>query len=420
MPQYKLTAWVLGVCVCAPAFAASQQESKGFIEDSHLDLFLRNAYINRDKKHGKEDQIEWGQGATATFSSGFTQGAIGVGVDAFGIYGIRLDGGRGHSGGAGIDFFKQGDSGAAANDLARAGAAVKFRYSNTVLAYGDQMPTLPLLNSDQSRLLSESYTGTFITSEEIEGLVLHAGRFTSQARKSAEGRDSGRLKRIDVLGGRYQFNKAFAGSLYATDVKDVLKRQYLGLNYSHAFDDTRSLALDFNGYRTQQDKKHDGHGHNRIWSLAATFVQGAHSFTLAHQRSSGSIGYEYGWYQSEGSVGDGGSSIWLANSYWSDFNAKDENSWQLAYGLDFASLGVPGLRYNIAYVRGDNIDTGGNGRGEERELFNQVQYTVQSGAAKDLNVRLRSSLLRVSNNARSYNDDGNEVRVYIDYPVNIF
>ena len=41
------------------------------------------------------------------------------------------------------------------------------------------------------------------------------------------------------------------------------------------------------------------------------------------------IGYPYGGYRNAGGVGDGGNTILLANSYWSDFNAKDERSWQL-------------------------------------------------------------------------------------------
>jgi hypothetical protein len=44
---------------------------------------------------------------------------------------------------------------------------VKFRISNTVLKYGDQMPALPVLNYDDGRLLPESFTGTLITSKEI-------------------------------------------------------------------------------------------------------------------------------------------------------------------------------------------------------------------------------------------------------------
>ena len=182
-----------------------------------------------------------------------------------------------------------------------------------------------------------------------------------------------------------------------------------------------ALNFDFNAYRTRQDKKFDANeGRNTIWSLAATYATGPHAFTVAHQRSSGDVGYNYGFYQSEGWIGDGGSTIFLANSYWSDFNAKDEHSWQLSYAVDFAEYGVPGLSYRIAYVRGDNIDAGAASRGKEQEWFNQLSYKVQSGAAKDLSVRLRASALRVSEDARAYNSEGNEVRVFIDYPLNLF
>ena len=202
MLNKRISLIALGMLSATQAMANDQAESKGFVEDSHLNVLLRNAYIDRDKKHGNKDQMEWGQGVIGTFSSGFTQGTVGVGVDAFGLYGLRLDKGQ-YSGGQGIDFFKEGDSGNPAGDLAKAGAAVKFRLSNTVLTYGDQMPALPVLNYDNSRLLPESYTGTLITSKEIKGLELNAGRFTAESRKSAEGRDSGGLKSINVLGGSY-------------------------------------------------------------------------------------------------------------------------------------------------------------------------------------------------------------------------
>lgn len=420
----KNTLSLIALCIAAStsALADDQSAAKGFVEDSHLDVLLRNAYMNRDYKHHNKDKMEWGQGVIGTFTSGFTQGTVGVGVDAFGLYGLRLDGGKGRVGAAGIDFFKPGDSGHAQDDIARGGAAVKARFSNTVVKFGDQMPALPVLSYDDSRLLPESYTGTLITSKEIEGLELNAGHFTAEARKSAEGRDSGGLKRIDVLGGSYRFNDQFSASLYGSDVEDVLKKQYVNLNYVYPIAKDRSLTLDFNGYRTRLDKDFakDDNRTNRIWSLAATYAMGAHSFTLAHQRSSGDIGYLYGGYQSADYIGDGGTTIWLANSYWSDFNGKDENSWQVAYGLDFAEYGIPGLSYRVAYVRGDNIDAGQAGRGQEREIFNQVQYLVQEGPAKDLKLKLRGSMLRASNNVNSYVDDGNEVRVFVEYPIRVF
>ncbi|WP_434649264.1 OprD family porin [Pseudomonas sp. D1-2] len=428
MLNKRFTLIALGILSSTQAMANDQAESKGFVEDSSLKVLLRNAYISRDYKDGNRDKAEWGQAAIGTFSSGFTQGTVGVGVDAFGLYALRLDGGKGRTGAQGIDFFKKGDSGNAADDLSKFGAAVKFRVSNTVLAYGDQMPALPVLNYDNSRLLPESYTGTLITSKEIKGLELNAGRFTAESRKSAEGRDSGGLKSINVLGGSYQFTEQFKASLYASDVEDVLKKQYVNANYVFPLAKDQSLTLDFNGYRTKLDNSYVRENNvtgddNKIWSLAAIFATGPHSFTLAHQRSTGdsNLGYAYGGYQrDQNRVGDGGNTIYLANSYWSDFNAEDERSWQLGYGLDFTTFGVPGLTYNVAYVRGDNITTSTSEGGTEREIFNQFKYVVQGGPAKDLSVRLRSSFLRVSQKSSEYNVSGNELRVFVDYPINVF
>lgn len=430
MLKTRISLIALALVAATQAQANDQAASKGFVEDSSMKLLLRNAYINRDKKHATDDQIEWGQGFIANFSSGFTQGTVGVGVDAFGLYAIRLDGGKGHNGGAGVDFFKPSDSEPAnsPHNLARGGAAIKFRVSNTVLKYGDQMPSLPVLQHDDARLLPESFTGTLVTSKEIKGLELNAGRFTQEARKSAEGRDSGGLKSINVFGGSYQFTDNLTAALYTSDVEDVLKKHYLGMNYVHPISDDQSLTLDFNGYKTSIDSKYEREANltgdrNTIWSLAATYAFGPHSVTIAHQRSTGDTGYNYGWYQDRGGVGDGGSTIYLANSYWSDFNAEDERSWQIGYGLDFSAFGVPGLNYKVAYVRGDNINTHGFGEGKEREIFNQVQYVVQEGPAKDLSVKLRSSFLRTSDSVRqngTYNDDGNEVRVFVEYPISIF
>ena len=71
-------------------------------------------------------------------------------------------------------------------------------------------------------------------------------------------------------------------------------------------------------------------------------------------------------------------------------------------------------------MRGDNIKTSQTSNGKEHEWFNQVQYQVQDGVAKDLKFKVRYSVLRVSNNASDYNVSGNEVRVYVEYPFNVF
>ena len=431
MLKQRMSLIALGILSASTAMANDQAESKGFVEDSHLNIAARNAYISRDYKDHNQDKAEWGQGFIGKFESGFTQGTVGVGVDVLGQYAIRLDGGKGRSGAGGIDFFKQGDSGSAANDLAKGGAAVKARISNTVLKYGQQLPNVPVLAYDSGRLLAETYEGTSIVSKEIQGLQLDAGHFTKQGRKSAEGSDSGHLKSINYLGGSYKFTESLSAALYASDMEDVLKKQYVNVNYVLALPEKQSLTFDFNGYKTKLDKDfaqltqgdQDARD-NKIWSLAATWAVGPHSFTVAHQRSTGDTGYLYSGYRQNNrnsGIGDGGNTILLANPYWSDFNGKDERSWQAGYGLDFSAFGVPGLSYNIAYVRGTNIDDGSNrGNGTEREIFNQIKYVVQSGPAKDLSLRARASWLRVSDNASNYNNEGNETRIFVDYPINVF
>ena len=397
------------------AFASQQSESKGFVEDAKLDLLLRNTYWNRDHKDGNDDVNTWGQGFIATFESGFTQGTIGVGIDAYGLLGVKLDGGQ-------SDMFP-GEPKNWEDDLSEAGAAVKFRFSNTVAKYGNQFVGLPVLASDDSRLLPQAFTGTLITSNEIDGLELNAGHFTADSAMGSPSRDSDnaygtRLKSIDVFGGTYAFNENLSASLYFSDVEDTYDKKYLNVNYVMPLSDDQSLAFDLNYYKTDDiDQRFRGStgesvDDNTIWSLSAKYSVGSHAFILAHQRVSGDTGYLY-------DNGDGGGAIWVANSFLSDFNAKDERSWQASYELDFTGYGVPGLFWKTAYLRGSNIDMeyyGGTGEGTNREIFNQVSYTVQSGAAKDLTLRARNSILRTSN---GYWNDLNEWRLYAIYPLNI-
>lgn len=415
MKFHSLSALALSVAAatCGMANASEQSDSKGFVEDASATLLLRNTYFNRDYKNGTPDAKTWGQGFIANFQSGFTQGTVGFGVDAFGLLGVKLDSGRGRNYSA---MFQTDSDGHPVDDLSQAGGAVKLRVSNTVFTYGNQFPSLPVLSYDDSRLLPQSFTGALVTSREIDNLELSAGRFTADSPMSSPARDPNRLKSIDVFGGRYVVSDALNLSLYHSDVEDVFKKYYANVNYTQVLSEQQALNLDFNMYRTKYDNGSaasldmggDGRNdRNTIWSLAARYSVGAHSFILAHQRNTGDAGYAYDY-------GDGGSTVYLANSYYSDFNLKDERSWQASYELNFAGYGVPGLTYKVAYVRGSNIDTGESKSGTERELFNQVSYVFQEGPAKDLSLRLRNSIYRADNNV---GPDLNEIRAFVEYPL---
>ncbi|HFF9683631.1 TPA: outer membrane porin, OprD family, partial [Enterobacter cloacae] len=52
----ELSLVALSIFATLPAVASQQSDSQGFINDSHLDLFLRNAYISRDYHQGQQDK----------------------------------------------------------------------------------------------------------------------------------------------------------------------------------------------------------------------------------------------------------------------------------------------------------------------------------------------------------------------------
>ncbi|NWE37460.1 OprD family outer membrane porin, partial [Pseudomonas gingeri] len=109
----------------------------GFLEDSKLALSTRTYYYeNDDHSTGGMDQRETTEVLKLDYRSGFTQGLIGVGVDAQMIYGLHLDGGAGHHPGTGNAFWPSDSDNSAEHDLARGDANVKLRLSKTELHVG--------------------------------------------------------------------------------------------------------------------------------------------------------------------------------------------------------------------------------------------------------------------------------------------
>ena len=141
------------------ACASAQSESAGLLEDSEATLLLRNAYFLRDHGDRVQDQSRWGQGFIGSFESGFTRGPVGVGFDAYGLLGVRLDSGKRRDDG-GISFFTTDSRGEPLDDVSEAGAAIKLRVSNSILKHGQQLPAMPVLSYDSTRLLPQTFTGT--------------------------------------------------------------------------------------------------------------------------------------------------------------------------------------------------------------------------------------------------------------------
>ncbi|NCE86490.1 OprD family porin [Pseudomonas sp. Q1] len=412
------------------AMASAQDDSKGFIEDSTASILTRTLYFSRDFRNNapgtQSRREETGLGFHGLFSSGYTQGTIGVGVDAIGLLGLKLDSGKGR---AGTGLFPNGSDGRAQDDYSKGGAAIKFRISDTVLKVGDQYTTAPVFASDDSRLLPELPQGISITSNEINGLKLEAGHFTSIVAQdhtykdsiaSAEPGTGTGLRDANFVGGVYSWTPEFTTSLYYSKVEDYWKKLYANVNWTHALDKDQSVAVDFNIYSTKSDgaglqrAEKDGTTKldNRAYSLQGAYTYQAHTFTLAYQKVSGDGDYGYGV--------DGGGTIFLANSVArSDFNAEDEKSWQARYDLNMATFGVPGLSFMTRYVSGSGANTGTTSNGKEWERDIEAKYVIQSGPAKDLSLRVRQATYRSSDGVYYGSASIDELRLIAQYPLNI-
>ena len=279
----------LGVSQLASAAGVDDQATaKGFVEGSSLNLLLRNFYFDRDGKNSAGDKQDWLQVVQGNFTSGFTQGTVGFGVDAYGYWGVKLDGGKGNAGSGNLPVDSNGRP---ENDFSSAGASIKARFSKTELHYGNLQPNNPVLATAGTRATPQTATGFNLLSSEIEGLNLDAGHFTSSngptttnnSHELYAGYANIPAKSIDYLGGKYALTDNLSMSLFASDLKDVWHQYYGNANYTIPFTADQSLNLDFNIYRTNDSgQSKAGTINNTTWSLAAAYsFLSAHTVTLA-------------------------------------------------------------------------------------------------------------------------------------------
>jgi len=145
----------------------------------------------------------------------------------------------------------------------------------------------------------------------------------------------------------------------------------------------------------------------------------AHSLTFSYQEVNGNEYFDY-LHETNG--------IYLANSLLSDFNGPNEKSFQIAYGLNMAEYGVPGLKFNIYQARGWGIDGTHNKGGAYASVQTMdgehhyeygigSSYAIQSGPLKATTVRATYTAHRASENQ----SDGsiNEFRLVTTIPFNI-
>jgi hypothetical protein len=408
---------------------AQQAGAAGFIEDSKASVSSRTMYYNNDNRDGGADQKETAEGLKFDYLSGFTQGTVGFGIDAQALVGIHLDGGKGHHPDNNT-FFPSDTDGSAVHEWSRAAANVKARFSKTEAHIGGALaPNLPILVSNDSRLLPQTFDGGTITSKEIDNLTFNAGQLEHTAARASSNSTGLAIATIGnaqpsnkfIYGGAdWKVTKDLTLQYYHSNLKDYYKQDFFGLVHVLPIDSNQSFKTDIRYFDSSSDGKNGDPGYffsnqggyaktpgevdNKTWSAMFTYTLGGNAFLLGHQRVNDDGGFVY---LNQGNVvdgngrneGNGGSSFYLfTDSMINGFVRAGENTTFGQYSYDFAGLGVPGLKAAVAYLHGDNIKaTNGNGPdASEWERDMRIDYTIQQGALKGFGVTLRNGVYRGS------------------------
>ena len=386
-----------------------------FIADSKASVELRNFYFNRDFRNGpptaqRDSAAEWAQGAMFKFESGYTAGTLGLGIDALGMMGLKLDGGDG-SGGTGLlpaDLGSKNGRGSQ-DEYSKLGLTAKAKVSETVLKVGSLAFRTPVVSSNDTRLLPATFEGAMLSSKDIDNLVLQGGKLDQIKFNSSSNYQDFTASRIGGVsddfrfaGGTYNFTKALSTSVYYGNLENVYRQYFGGVVYEVPLAARQSLKFDLRYSKSTEDGNFRNLD-NRAANGMVSYTLGSHVISGAYQRMSGDDPFPY----------IANTDPFLVNFVQiNDFGNTQEKSWQLRYDYNFAELGIPGLTFMSRYVNGDNALVAGQNTGKEWERNTDIGYVIQSGSLKNLGMKIRNATVR-----SNFGNDLDETRLIVSYTL---
>ncbi|WP_137821536.1 OprD family porin [Pseudomonas sp. D(2018)] len=399
---------------------ASGTASADFIDGSRASLELRNFYFNRDFRQDGAAQSkaeEWAQGFLLRYESGFTEGPVGVGVDALGLLGVKLDSSPDRTG-TGLLQSDRERPNRAQDEYGELGLTAKLRASSSLLKIGTLQPKLPVALSNDSRLLPQTFRGAWLSSTEVKDLTLDLGRFDRVNLRNSSDNEAmqvfnggarnivlGRNKTSDALdfaGASYKWTPALTTAYHYGGLDGIYRQHYLTLGHSLDLGDAGSIKSDLRWARSLDDG--GSNVDNRALGAMFTYKRGPHALGMGYQHMAGDTGFAY----------VSGADGYLVNLVQiNDFGNADERSWQARYDFDFAALGIPGLTFMTRYLSGDNVQvTGRTEEGKEWERDTDIAYVVPNGPLKNLGIKWRNASVR-----SNFGPDIDENRLIVTYTL---
>ena len=382
--------------------------SADFISDSKGSLELRNFYFNRDfrQDNARDKAEEWAQGFLLRMESGYTEGTVGVGIDALGMVGFQLDSGEGT---AGSGLLPADRSGGSQGEYAKLDVTAKFKASKSTLRIGSLAFRSPIVSSNDSRLLPASFRGALLNVQEIDKLTLQGGKIdrvkanasTDYTEMSAN-RIGGDSDSFTFAGGDYKLTPELSLGLHYGELEDIYQQYYGTLLHVLPLGEGQSFKTDLRYAKSREDGNFRDID-NKAFGAMFTYTLGGHAFGAGYQRMSGDDPFPY----------IANSDPYLVNFVQiNDFANIDERSWQARYDYNFAAMGIPGLTFMTRYMSGDHVEVGGSNGGKEWERDMDLAYVVQSGPLKNLGLKWRNATVR-----SNFGNDLDENRLILSYSL---
>ncbi|HDS0919644.1 TPA: OprD family porin [Pseudomonas putida] len=395
-----------------------------FVADAKGSLELRNFYYNRDFRNegaAQSKRDEWAQGFILNLQSGFTEGTLGFGVDAQGLLGVKLDSSPDRTGSGLLAFDSERN---VEDQYGKFTLTAKARLGKSELRLGGISPLMPLLWSNNSRLLPQVFRGGSLVSNDVDSLSVSALRVNAVKQRNSTdfeslttfGYRAVEADHFDYLAFDYKLLPTLTVSYHVAELADQYRTHYAGLKLNQPLA-TGTVITDVRVFDARQTGDEDlGEVDNRTLSSYFAYTLQGHTF---------GGGYQKAWGDTPFAFVNGSDTYLFGESLVSTFTAPNERVWFGRYDYDFAALGIPGLTLTLRYVKGDDVDPAllttrqaaglraDDRQGKEWERVSDIAYVIQSGPLKNMAVQWRNST-----NRSTYADSANENRFIVRYTVN--
>ena len=402
---------------------AATSAQAAFFEDSTSSVDSRTFYFQNDYRDGTgQNRVEESaQGFTFRFQSGFTEGALGFGLDAALMTGFKLDSSPERSGSGLLPRDAQSRPGGpsyareAQDEYSKLALTAKLRVlQDSEVQIGTISPDLGVVQPSSTRLFKQDFRGTQLINKSLPGLTLKAGRLDHVRQRDSTDYEgvgiaysSGQYPQItdrdfDFVAADYALSNNIALSYNLAELDDVYRQHFIGAKSKFEVGPGR-IVSDIRLFISNDAGAGDaGRIDNRVYSGLFGYQWQGHTLQAGYQKVDGSGAYPYL---------NGTASYLHTEMMITNFSKENQRAWLARYDYDFAKLGVPGLLFTLRYVKSDDAQVVGfTGEGRERELDTDLGYVVQNGTLQGLGVRWRHGVMR-SNYQRNADQD----RLIVDY-----